>query len=632
VATERAIERRATARFEAIAAAAGAPVALPAAVLCDGRVLPLSVPDADALLATVTDAAASELTVDVETTGYPLGHADFALRTVQLGNEQLALVLDPHEADQADVVRRHLAAAAVLHAHSATADLVPLAAAGLVEAEDAWSRMHDTVLLAKLADPASTGSDPGLKQLSQMVLGDQALSPEADRARAALFKAGRWLTDTKVTTSVDRSGWAQVDARCETMVRYAASDVLDDAAIATRLPHPEHRILERERAAQRMTARVAHQGLLVDGAHVARLMVEHQAARTQHADQVRALAAGLTGAAVDNPGSNQQVAAALERLGASLPRTATGRPSVAQAVLEPLRLIEGPIARFAGAVLDYRHHDTAIGTFLEPYQQLVQRGDGRARPTVYTLGADTGRMSCVRPNLQQVPREGGFRACITADPGHLLVSADFAGVELRVAAALSGDRNLRAILSDPQRDVHWEVARLAFGPQATKSDRYAVKRGVFGRIYGGGVGAIARGVGVSEPTAQLIIDSLDTMLPELSEWSRLVREAVKCGRTQFPTYAGRVAHLPPDFPHKAPNYCIQGTARELLVDALLQWADTPWGSNVLLPVHDELVVMVPEAQADEATAALESVMTGDLYGVPIKAEASTPSYAWSDSA
>ena len=626
-ATQRAAEKRETARLEAIAAAAGARVELPALVTRDGAVRTIALADADTLLGTVSGAPGGELTVDVENTGYPLGHADYALRTIQLGNEHFAVVLEHGPADQADVVRRHLAAAPVLHAHSATADLVPLADAGLLGdggLEDAWSRMHDTVVLAKLADPASTGSDPGLKQISHAMLGAYGLSKSADAARAALFKAGRWLTDTKVTTDVTRSGWANVEVTAETMIRYAASDVLDDAAIARRLPQPEPHVLERERTAQRMTARVAHVGLRVDGEHVDRLLVEHRGARARHSEAVQAFG-------IDNPGSNAQVAAVLEQLGAGLPRTATGRPSVAEAVLLPLRAAPGPVGELAAAVLDYRHHDTAIGTFLEPYHQLVTRGDGRARPTVYTLGADTGRMSCVRPNLQQVPREGGFRACITADPGHLLVSADFAGVELRVAAALSGDRNLRAILADPERDVHWEIARLAFGAGATKSDRYAVKRGVFGRIYGGGVGAIAAGVGVSEAVAQTIIDALDTMLPELSEWSRLVRDSVKSGRTQFQTYAGRVAHLPADFPHKAPNYCIQGTARELLIDALLRWADTPWGGAVLLPVHDELVVMVPEDQAHDATAALEAAMTSELFGVPIKAEASTPSYAWSDS-
>jgi hypothetical protein len=67
-----------------------------------------------------------------------------------------------------------LADAAVLHAHSAGADLVPLAIAGAIDLELGWDRMHDTVIPAKLADPQSTGSDPGLKQLAGAVLGDAA--------------------------------------------------------------------------------------------------------------------------------------------------------------------------------------------------------------------------------------------------------------------------------------------------------------------------------------------------------------------------------------------------------------------------------------------------------------------------
>lgn len=625
-ASEAAAEKREAARREAIAAAGAGQVDLPAVVTRDGSVMPADLELAEQLLATVQP----ELTVDVETTGFPVGHQHYALRTVQLGNEQLTVVLDPDDPGHADVVRRHVAAAEVLHAHSATADLIPLQVAGLLERglDEAWSRMHDTVIPAKLADPASTGSDPGLKKLAAAVLRDQAVSPAADDARAALFKAGKWLTETKVTTALERSGWAQVDSRSVTMVRYAASDVLDDAAIARRLPAVPAPVLERERLAQRLTARVAYHGLRIDGDHTLDLLGQHQGERQAVREIIQAKG-------VDNPGSNDQVAAALERLGAALPRTATGKASVREAVLTPLSRLDHPAGQLAREVLTYRSHDTAIGTFLEPYLQLVAHGDGRARPTVYTLGADTGRMSCVRPNLQQVPREGGFRACITADPGTMLVSADFAGVELRAAAALSGDRNLRAILEDPERDLHWEIARLAFGPQATKADRYAVKRGVFGRIYGGGVAAIAAGVGVTESTAQAIIDALDALLPELTEWSRMVREAVKAGHTQFPTYAGRVAHLDRDFPHKAPNYCIQGTARELLIDALVRWSGTRWGadpSGVLLPVHDELVVVVPEDDAEEATAALVQAMTTELNGVPIKAEASQPSFAWADAA
>lgn len=620
---------KAAAKAEALAAkiaeAAGPIVELPALVTRDGSVTAISLAQVEEVYRAF--AMAAELTVDVETTGYPIGHADYALRTIQLGNEHAAVVLDAADPDHRALAGVLLDQAALLHAHSATADLIPLAEVGALVLERGWDLMHDTVIPAKLADPASTGSDPGLKQLAGAVLGDAAVSPAADAARAALFKAGRWLTDTKATTPVARSGWAQVDPRCTTMIRYAASDVLDDAALARRLPPVDPAVLERERTAQRMTARVAHRGLRIDGEHVQRLLAEHTDQRAAAAQQVQALG-------VDNPGSDQQVATRLLQLGAPLPTTKTGRPSVAKGVIDPFRSADGPVGELARAVLDYRHHDTLLGTFLEPYQQLVTRGDGRARPTVYTLGADTGRMSCVRPNLQQVPREGGLRSCITADPGQLLVSADFAGVELRVAAALSGDANLRRLIAEEDAGlgdgVHWAIARLAFGPDATKADRYAVKRGVFGRIYGGGIGAIARGVGVSETTASAIVDALDTMLPELAGWSQMVREAVKGGHTQFPTYAGRIVHLPAAFPHKAPNYCIQGTARELLIDTLVRLRDTRWGDATLLPVHDELVLAVPEAEAAEATAALVAAMQSELLGVAIKAEASEPSFAWRD--
>lgn len=623
-ATQKAAAKREAKRLAAIAEAAGPTIPLPAVVTRDGAVRTAELELIDQLLTTITDRDQA-LMVDVEHTGYPIGHELYALRTVQLGSEHFAAVLDPHDLEQADVVRRHLAAAKVLHAHSATADVIPAAVAGLADEEELWAKMIDTAILAKLADPSSTDNSADLKGLSKAVLRESALSPQAEADRKALFKAGRWLTETEVTTAFERSGWAQVEPDCQTMLRYAASDVLDGAAIATRLPQPPPQVLDRERTAQRMTARMASIGFRFDRDRVEHLTEEHQVARADAADLVRAFE-------IDNPGSNDQVGAALTRIGAVLPRTATGKTSVAQAVLEPMRVFDGPAGDLARAVLEYRHHDTALKLLLEPWREMVRRGDGRARSTIYTLGADTGRMSSHRFNFQQVSREGGLRGCITADPGWLLASADFAGVELRVAAALSGDMNLVRIMADPDRDLHWEIARLAFGSEATKAQRYAIKRGVFGRIYGGGVGAVAAGVGVSRPVAQQVIDAMDSLTPQLSEWSRMVREGIEAGRTQFPTAAGRVIHLPKASPHAGPNYCIQGTARELLVDALLRWRETRWGECVLLPVHDEIVVMVPEAEAADATAALTECMTTELFGVPIIAEASEPSFSWRDSA
>ncbi|MET0426256.1 MAG: DNA polymerase, partial [Actinoplanes sp.] len=599
----------------------------------------------------IADAVARSgaLTVDVETSGYPVGHADFVLRTVQLGDEQTSVVLDPADPEHAEVIRAALAGAPALHAHSATADLVPLVHAGLTD-ESAWERMHDTVIPAKLADPSSTGSDPGLKQLAGTVLGSSATAPEADKARALMFKLNGWLTDTKAVTPLERSGWAQVDPTSSTMIRYAASDVLDTAALAVRLPQPPAEVVARERAVQRITARVAHRGVRVDPEQVAGLQAEHTPAMHAAAGTVRRFG-------IENPGSDRQLADRLTELGVQLPRTQpsskfpAGQTSVAAGVLEALRGTPGEAGELIAAVLDYRHHETVLSTFLEPYRVLCESGDGRARPTVYTLGTVTGRMSCVRPNLQQLPREGGVRACITADPGQLLISADFAGVEIRVMAALSQDPDLIRMLLEGEQaealiasgqmtkrewqsryDLHAIVAAKAFGPDWTKAHRYTAKRGVFGWAYGGGAESLARQVGVPEHVMVTIIESLQLVAPTYVQWAESVKQAVKRGATQLPSYAGRVIHLDRQFPHKVPNTCVQGTARELLVDALLEWDQTRWGGGVVLPVHDEIVAVVPEQDAAEATEALVHCMSRELYGIPIAAEASEPSFAWRDSA
>lgn len=609
-------------RQAAIAEAAGPTVGLPAVVGRDGTCLPVTLDQAAALIGAALERSGA-LTVDVETSGYPVGHADYALRSVQLGDAEAAVVL--HPAEHAALIRDQLAAAPALHAFSATADLVPLAHAGLLDVESAWARMHDTVIPAKLADPKSApATADGLKALAAGVLREHATAPRADEAREALFKAGRWLKQTEVDTPVERSGWAQVETGSTTMLRYAASDVLDTAALARTLPLPARDVYDRERLAQRMTARVAHHGVRIDAGQVAALTGPAEAARAEAGERVRAFG-------VENPGSDKQIGEAALRLGADLPRSPkTGAPSVAAGVLEPLRGAEGPLGAFVSAVLDWRHHDTVLGTFLGPYRTLCERGDGRARPTVYTVGTNTGRMSCVRPNLQQLPREGGVRACITADPGQLMIGADFSGVELRVAAAISGDSTLQQLIRDGI-DVHGEVAKLVWGPGATKANRYTAKRGVFGWLYGGGVKNLARQLGVSVEVMQQVIDALGRIAPGLPAWSEWIKQQVRAGHTQFPSYSGRVIHLPADRPHAAPNYVIQGSARELLVDALVRWSGTRWGSAVLLPVHDELDVFVPEAEAHDATAELIRCMETELHGVRIVADPSTPAFAWQDS-
>lgn len=649
-------------RAAAIRLASGETLPLPAAVDRAGNALSLTLEQA---AATVRHALARSgvLTVDVEHTGYPIGHPLYALRSVQLGDDAAAVVFDPTQ--HAELIRTLLAEAKALGAFSATADLVPIAYEGLGDPDDLWERMHDVVIPAKLADPTSTGAGvDGLKKLSPALLGPAAVVPAADEARKAVFKAGRWLEQTKVDTPFEKSGWAQIETASTAMVRYAASDVLDTAALAKVLPTIPAEVYERERLAQRMTARITHRGLRIDATKVAELTGPALEGRAAAGARIMAFGAQY---GMDNPGSDQQIGKVALALGATLPTTDKGNVSVAAGVLEPLRSAEGAVGEFVRAVLDYRHHDTQLGTFLEPYRLLCEQGDGRARPTVYTLGTDTGRMSCVRPNLQQLPREGGVRACIAADPGQLMIGADFSGVEIRVAAALSQDQTLlqliaaeddfndaiaaraaadgtstkvarAAILAERGQPhggngdgLHWVIARQVWGEDAGKADRYAAKRIVFGRLYGGGIPTLAKQAGVSESIASSAVDVLDALTPQLAEWSQAIRDAVRRGHTQFPSYSGRIIHLPREFPHKGPNYCIQGTARELLIDALVRWSQTRWADCTLLPVHDELDVFVPAEDAEEATRELVRCMETTLHGVKIIADPSDPSPFWPDS-
>lgn len=629
------VQAREDAKRVKIAEASGLTHQLPAVCDRQGNVFHVSDAQAEEIVAAALRRTGGELTVDVETSGYPIGHEHYQLRTVQLGDQVASLVLDAQDDPQQDLILAMLSWASGLVAHSATADLSPLVYAGLISFEDAWTKMSDTVITAKLADPQTTGSDPGLKQVSAKVIGSSAVSPSADAARTKLFQVAGWLKETEVTTPIDRSGWAQVNSGSETMIRYAASDVLDTAKLATLLPDLPEVVLGRERAVQRLTARLPLVGVKLDYDHVRAMQDEHRPRKAHHGETVKA----MTGGRIENPGSPKQIAETLTAMGVDL-RNRDGKISAAKEMLEPLQFHPevGPLVK---EILAYRHHNTVLGTFLEPYAVLCSTGDGRARPTVYTLGTDTGRMSCVRPNLQQLPRQGGVRACIVADPGQLMVGADFSGVELRVAAALSQDQNLMRIIAEG-RDIHAEVALQVWGadpelsaeagkPTPRKEHRYVAKRMVFGRLYGGGAPTLAAQTGASLEAAHEVIKTLDAMTPTLAAWSTSIRNLVKQGYVQFPAYSGRVIHFDKDLPHKAPNFAIQGTARELLVDAMLRWSQTQWGQAILLPVHDELDVFVPEAEAQAATEMLVACMETEIGGVKIVADPSVPSRAWADS-
>src|SRR5690606_615514 len=159
--------------------------------------------------------------------------------------------------------------------------------------------------------------------------------------------------------------------------------------------------------------------------------------------------------------------------------------------------------------------------------------------------------SCVRPNMQQLPRSGGFRACFTADPGEMIISADFSGVEIRVAAALSQDESLSRFISDEDEGLsgglHWEVARRVWWPDAGKDKRYLAKGINFDLMYCGGPETLAKQTGASVDTVRAVQEAFRQLAPGLAAWGNNLRQGVRNGATQNTAPSGRVIQLDRDF-------------------------------------------------------------------------------------
>jgi DNA polymerase I-like protein with 3'-5' exonuclease and polymerase domains len=393
-------------------------------------------------------------------------------------------------------------------------------------------------------------------------------------------------------------------------------------------------LLDREQQFAKAFRPAALHGIRLDREQVERLYDEHTAA--QKADQARALE--LSGGQVQNPKSATQVAPYLVSTGRyTLPLSEkTGKPGAPKGILEQYAHTGDELAE---ALLSYRRHDTALGLLLEPRRALIEHGDGRVRTSILTLAANTGRTSSRNENLQQISRQGGMRACHLAEPGCLIISADFSSVEIRVGAALSGDQSMQALirLGDqfPERkkefDFHWRTAITCYGPDATKEHRYDSKRINFAKMYGSGKKSAASQVGIPVQEVSNAFDAFDAIAPGYKLWDQWMRDQVRAGMKSYPTYSGRDIWLTGKGEHAAGNAAIQGTAREFLVDAVAKWEAGPWGGHVIVPVHDELIVFdLPEDEAEAATAFLVECMQTELNGVSIVAEANRPAVAWQD--
>ena len=276
-------------------------------------------------------------------------------------------------------------------------------------------------------------------------------------------------------------------------------------------------------------------------------------------------------------------------------------------------------------VLEYRELDKLKGTYLDALPRAVNPQTGRVHTRFEQAVAATGRLSSVDPNLQNIPvrTEVGrlVRSAFIAPPGHVLVSADYSQIELRVLAHLSEDAQLvRAFREDI--DVHVMTASLVFDvdtTQVTADMRRQAKTINFGVIYGMGEAALARQLDIPRAEAARFIDAYFERYEGVRRFMERTVAAARSGEA-VRTLLGRRRFLPNlhsanrglrfEAERIAKNTPIQGTAADILKLAMVSLGkgDVVPGARMILTVHDELLFEVPEGSVDAAKERIREAM------------------------
>ncbi|MGA7617288.1 MAG: DNA polymerase I [Thermoanaerobaculia bacterium] len=290
-------------------------------------------------------------------------------------------------------------------------------------------------------------------------------------------------------------------------------------------------------------------------------------------------------------------------------------------------------------ILEHRELHKLKSTYVDALPQLVAP-DGRVHTSFNQAVAATGRLSSSDPNLQNIPvrtaqgRE--IRRAFIAEPGNVLIAADYSQIELRILAHMTGDADLIETFARGA-DIHRTTAARIFGmgeDEVSSEQRRAAKTINFGVLYGMSAFRLSQELGISGAEAKEFIESYFARFPTIRSYlDATLEEARQSGKVT--TLFGRVRYIPEihnrswtvrgNAERMATNAPIQGTAADLLKLAMIALdrrleKEMP-RAEMLLTVHDEIVLEAPEREADEVARLVQSTMEG-VYplAVPLAVE------------
>ncbi len=467
------------------------------------------------------------------------------------------------------------------------------------------SPYDDTMVMSFALDAGRQGH--GMDELAKVHLGHECIS----------YK-------TVTGTGKSQIGFAAVplaDATC-----YAA----EDADITLRLWHHLKLRLSPEKATSvyelvdrplvPVLSKMECTGIKVDRAVLARLSGEFAAQMEVLEKEIHALAGQPF-----TIGSPQQLGEILfGKLGHKGGKKGkSGQYSTDVTVLEDLA---GQGVEIARKVLDWRQLSKLKSTYTDSLQQQIDPATGRVHTSYSLVGAQTGRLSSTDPNLQNIPirTETGrqIRDAFVAEPGNVILSADYSQIELRLAAHFADVEPLRDAFEKGE-DIHARTAMEMFG-EVNRDTRGRAKTINFSILYGISRWGLAKRLESTSDEAQALIDAYFKRFPGISNYiQETLAEVREVGHST--TLFGRKTWFPRI---KSPNQAerqgserasinapIQGTSADIIKRAMVRMrpalldAGLP-NVKMLLQVHDELVFELPEADVAAASKVIEAVMAG----------------------
>jgi DNA polymerase-1 len=365
-------------------------------------------------------------------------------------------------------------------------------------------------------------------------------------------------------------------------------------------------------------AGMEHQGIKVDREHLSRLSAEFTAGIAALETEIHEIA-GQPFAI----GSTQQLGAILfDKMGYKGGKKGkSGAYSTDVTILEQLAAQGAPIA---GKVLEWRQLSKLKSTYTDALQAQINKDTGRVHTSYSLTGAQTGRLSSTDPNLQNIPirTEVGrqIRHAFIAEPGNVILAADYSQIELRLAAHMADVPALKEAFANGE-DIHAATAMQLFG-EVNRDTRGRAKTINFAILYGISRWGLAGRLEISADEAQDMISRYYERFPGISIYinetiekarERGYTETIFGRKTWFPRIKASVQHERQGAERAAINAPIQGTSADIIKRAMARMGPALEAAGLgkvkmLLQVHDELVFELPEGDVEAASAVIRQVM------------------------